>query len=103
MDRRRPGLTAVPDDVRVVRAAVQIYLSERETAALDRAAKATSRTRSHLIREAIAERYLRRPHVDDLERALRETAGAWANRDEAGAEVVNRLRSGRLARMHRRA
>lgn len=34
----------------------QIYLSERETEALDRAAKATGLTRSHLIREAIAER-----------------------------------------------
>ena len=78
----------------------QIYLSERETEALDRAAKATGLTRSHLIREAIAERYLRRADAGDLERVLRETAGAWRDRDETGEEVVERLRAGRLARIH---
>lgn len=78
----------------------QIYLSERETEALDRAARATGLTRSHLIREAIAERYLRRADAGDMERVLRETAGAWGDRDETGEEVVERLRAGRLARIH---
>ena len=79
----------------------QIYLSERETEALDRAVKATGLTRSHLIREAIAERYLRRSEAADVERALRETAGVWQDRDESGAAAVERLRHGRLARLHR--
>jgi len=79
----------------------QIYLSERETEALDRAAKATGLTRSHLIREAIAERYLRRADADAVGQALRESAGAWRDREETGADVVERLRSGRLKRIHR--
>ena len=79
----------------------QIYLSERETAALDRAAKATGLTRSHLIRDAIAERYLRRAEADDVADTLRETSGAWSDRAETGAEAVGRLRHGRLRRQHR--
>jgi hypothetical protein len=78
----------------------QIYLSERESAALDRAAKATGRTRSHLIREAIAARYLDRPEVDEFERTLRETSGAWGQGD-SGEATVERLRDGRLRRLHR--
>lgn len=78
----------------------QIYLSKRETEALDRAARATGLTRSHLIREAIAQQYLRRPEAEQVLEALRETAGAWSGRTETGAAVVDRLRSGRLRRLH---
>jgi predicted transcriptional regulator len=78
----------------------QIYLSERESTALDRAAKATGRTRSHLIREAIAARYLDRPNIDEFEAALRETSGAW-QMGESGEATVERLRAGRLGRLHR--
>ena len=34
------------------------------------------------------------------EAALRETAGAWPARSETGAEAVERLRGGRLRRLH---
>ena len=78
----------------------QIYLGERESAALDRAAKATGRTRSHLIREAIAARYLDPPDVGEFERALRETSGTWG-KGESGEVTVERLRGGRLRRLHR--
>jgi predicted transcriptional regulator len=77
----------------------QIYLSERESAALDRAAKATGLTRSHLIREAIAAKYLTRPDLAEIERALNTTAGTWGE-GESGAAAVERLRAGRLKRLH---
>jgi len=78
----------------------QIYLSERETEALDREARATGKTRSLLIREAIASRYAPSANVDAVERVLRATAGGWRGRREAGASVVDARRSGRLARLH---
>jgi predicted DNA-binding protein len=78
----------------------QIYLSERETDALDVAVRATGKTRSHLIREAIAERYGATADADAIETRLRETAGAWAGRRRSGQATVERLRGGRLARLH---
>jgi predicted transcriptional regulator len=77
----------------------QIYLSERETSALDREAQRTGLTRSHLIREAIAERYLTRADSDEIRRALKETAGVWKKREETGEAAVERLRSGRLKKV----
>lgn len=76
----------------------QIYLTKREKAALTQAAKATGRTRSQLIREAIEARYLT-SQADDLVAALKRTAGLWADRTETGEAYVERIRSGRLARL----
>jgi predicted transcriptional regulator len=74
----------------------QIYLSRDQADALDRAAKRTGTTRSHLIREAIAEKYGTPPDRDALEAGLRETAGAWNPRTaEDGQAYVERLRTGR--------
>jgi len=81
----------------------QIYLTRREVEALDRAAKATGRLRSHLIREAIEVRFVLRRETSDVERALRETAGRWRRRREDGAAFVERLRRGRLAALHDRS
>jgi predicted DNA-binding protein len=78
----------------------QIYLSERETEALDREARATGKTRSLLIREAIANRYGPEADITSVEAALRATAGAWRRRRQSGASVVDARRSGRLARLH---
>jgi len=80
----------------------QIYLTARETSALDALAGRTGRTRSQLIREAIDAVYLRRPESAEAERALRETAGAWRGRREDGASLVEKLRGGRLAERARR-
>lgn len=76
----------------------QIYLSRNQAAALDREAKRTGTTRSHLIREAIEARY--RPHrdADEAREALRATAGLWSDRSETGEAYVDRLRSGRRLR-----
>ena len=80
----------------------QIYLSEDETRVLDREARATGKTRSRLIREAILERYAVRSDRETVLSALRDTAGTWRGQRESGARTVDRLRTGRrLAELHR--
>jgi len=73
----------------------QIYLTREQAAALDREARRAGTTRSHLIREAIADRYGRAPDRDRIAKALRASAGAWADRREDGKAYVERLRTGR--------
>ena len=50
----------------------QIYLSREQADALDREAKRTGTTRSHLIREAIAEKYDTRRDLDAVDAALED-------------------------------
>lgn len=76
----------------------QIYLSREQAAALDREAKRTGTTRSHLIREAIEARYGPDRDTDEVREALRATAGLWSDRSESGEAYVERLRSGRRLR-----
>jgi predicted DNA-binding protein len=76
----------------------QIYLTEAETAALDRLSATTGRTKSHLIREAIEAHYLARPDFEQALRVLDETFGAWAgNQRLDGAGYVETVRPGNLA------
>jgi predicted DNA-binding protein len=79
----------------------QIYLSDEEARALEREARATGRTKSRLIRDAIDRLYLAGSDSTEVLRALRRSAGAWRRR-ESGAAYAERLRSGRLARIHSR-
>jgi predicted transcriptional regulator len=79
----------------------QIYLSDEETSVLDRLARRTGRSRSQLIREAIGSQYVHRVDSEGLADVLRKTAGRWRARRSGGAEQVERLRSGRLASLHR--
>jgi hypothetical protein len=79
----------------------QIYLSETESAAIDRESERTGRSKSQLIRDAIDAAYLGRSGEDRV-KVLRETAGAWKDRSETGAAYVKRARKGRLARLHGR-
>lgn len=76
----------------------QIYLSGAQSSALDREAKRTGLTRSHLIREAIEERYGLAADRERLRSALRETAGLWRDRKESGEAYVNRIRTGQRLR-----
>lgn len=76
----------------------QIYLSKQQAAALDREARRTGSTRSHLIREAIEARYRTPKDRDEIERALRATAGLWRDRTETGEEYAERMRTGRRLR-----
>lgn len=78
----------------------QIYLTRRESSALARLAKTTGRTRSQLIREAIAAQYLDDRDGEELLAALESTAGLWADRTESGEAYVDRIRDGRLGRLH---
>ncbi len=73
----------------------QIYLSREQAAALDREAKRRGTTRSHLIREAIMERYGAARDRATMDAALRASAGAWAGRRDDGETYVEKLRTGR--------
>jgi predicted DNA-binding protein len=71
----------------------QIYLSKAQAGALDREARRTGVTRSHLIREAIDRTYLATPANEELLAALEATAGAWHGRAEDGEAYVERIRA----------
>jgi len=77
----------------------QIYLSEVETKALERVARSSGRSKSQLIREAIDRMYLQANDSSKLTRALATSAGAWKRR-ASGESYVERVRGGRLARLH---
>lgn len=83
----------------------QIYLTRSERNALDRVQQESGVTQSELVRRAIDRVYLGRERLTRPERLriARAAAGAWAGRDETGAAYVERVRSGRLARLHRRS
>jgi Arc/MetJ-type ribon-helix-helix transcriptional regulator len=77
----------------------QIYLTARESAALDAAARRTGHTRSHLIREAIEAVYLRDADIAERLAVLEATAGIWKDRTESTDEIIAGLRTGRIARL----
>ncbi len=76
----------------------QIYLTRQQASALDQEARRRGTTRSHLIREAIEERYRPARSRDEILEVLDATAGAWRDRSETGEQYVERLRSGRRLR-----
>ncbi len=78
----------------------QIYLSDAELDLLDRARDATGASRSELIRRAVHSTY-GRGGTSERRRVLRETAGAWKDRDFTGAEYVDRIRGDLNARLAR--
>lgn len=80
----------------------QIYLTDEEERALAERARKTGRSKSDLIREAIDINYLR--HSSDTEgflKVLSQTSGAWKGRRETGEEYVQKVRRGRLSRLHK--
>jgi hypothetical protein len=77
----------------------QIYLSEQEVEALDRAARQSGLKKSRLIREAIDRAYFGGTDRGVVLQALAQSAGTWKRRG-TGARYVERLRRGRLARIH---
>jgi hypothetical protein len=77
----------------------QIYLSRSELTSLQRFSRATGKTRSQLIRQAIDQM---RPEAGVAARVLAglsTSAGAWKRR-QSGERLVERMRRGRLARLH---
>jgi predicted transcriptional regulator len=75
----------------------QIYLDERQAARLKATARATRRTVSQVIREAIDDKLSRPKEADDFDRALAGAAGLWAKRTDLGwtDEYVRRVRTDR--------
>lgn len=69
----------------------QIYLGEEEIALLDRVAAATGASRSELVRRAVRSTFGERT-ADEKIRALRASAGSWADRTFSGADYVNSVR-----------
>lgn len=78
----------------------QIYLTRDEIAALEKLKEATGISASELVRRAVDRVYLGRESLSREERlaVAQSSAGAWGRRRETGAALVERLRSGRLAR-----
>ncbi len=82
----------------------QIYLTRTELSALERIKEETGVSQSELVRRAIDRAYLGDDArtVEERLAIVRDSAGAWKGRRETGAAYVERLRSGRLARLYRR-
>lgn len=81
----------------------QIYLTDEQGHLLEGRSRATGRSVSQLIREAIEGTYLRGRATSkaDRVRLARRAAGAWAACEETGEAYVERIRrTGRLARLH---
>ena len=70
----------------------QIYLSDTDIERLDREVARTGRTRSRLIRDAIARAYGHQADIEEFERVLRANAGVWHDRPFTGQEYVDALR-----------
>jgi hypothetical protein len=79
----------------------QIYLSDGEAGVLRRRARASGRTVSALIREAIDRVYLQ--DKAKILAILERTRAAWPDGTPSGASYVERLRPGGLARLHHKA
>ena len=77
----------------------QIYLDEEQHARLEQLSEASGVTKSQLIRDAIERAYLGGPDRGQLLEALGSSAGTWRRRD-SGEAYVERMRTGRLARLH---
>jgi hypothetical protein len=77
----------------------QISLTAAERQVLDAEVARTGKSLSALIREAVESVYgTWRSSADDLV-LMRQSFGSWADREENGASMVERLRSGsRIAR-----
>jgi hypothetical protein len=72
----------------------QISLTTEERQALDAEAARTGKSMSALIRDAVERSYgTSRSSADDLN-LMRQSFGSWTDRNEDGASVVERLRSG---------
>jgi predicted transcriptional regulator len=77
----------------------QIYLDEELDRSLEALSKASGLTKSQLIREALAQVYLARRSRASTLRSLKASAGGW-RRAESGEAYVERVRRGRLAKLH---
>ena len=79
----------------------QIYLTDQEAEALKRMSRKTGLSMSDLVRSAVDEKFLPGElSTAERIRAIEESFGAWNERTETGEQYVERMRSGRLGRLH---
>ena len=81
----------------------QIYLTDAQGKLLESRSKATGRTISELIRDAIDAAYATGRQVSRAERVriARAAAATWTDLAETGAQYVERLRGSRRTRLQR--
>ena len=89
-----------------------IYLRHGQREVLERVHEKTGASQAELIRRAVDIVYsddaylgltrLSRLSRDQRRAGLRASAGAWTARTETGEDFVERMRSGRLSRLHAR-
>ena len=79
---------------------VQVTLTDEQYARLQDEAPRTGLSLASLVRRAIDKSY-GDSTTGDLTEALRESFGAWKDRDFDGAEYVDRLRRGMAQRLDR--
>ena len=76
----------------------QITLSDAQYDRLREEAKRTGASLSELVRRALENTY-GLPKMEDARSALRDSFGAWSDRDFDGAKYVERLRRGMARRL----
>jgi len=76
----------------------QITLTDSQYARLRDESASSGRSLAELVRRALDERYDAVSKADRL-RLFDSAFGAWARRDESGAEFVERVRSGTVRRL----
>jgi hypothetical protein len=72
----------------------QISLTTDERRVLDNEAARTGKSISALIREAVERAYGTSRSSSEELTLMRQTFGSWSEREETGAQLVERLRSG---------
>lgn len=78
----------------------QITLTDAQYARLRDESTRTGQSLAELIRQALDERYQALSEAERL-RLLDSAFGGWAEREETGAEYVERVRSGTRRRLSR--
>jgi ribosome maturation protein Sdo1 len=73
----------------------QIFLTAEQRRRLQTWSKLARKTASELIREAIEDRYVRRPTPEELDAALRTSFGSWKGRRKSSTGIVRALRRGK--------
>ncbi len=73
----------------------QIFLTAEQRRRLRTWSKLVRKTASELIREAIEDRYVRRPTPAELQLALGASFGSWKGRKNPSTRIVRALRRGR--------
>jgi hypothetical protein len=73
----------------------QIFLTDEQQQRLRKWSKIARKSASELIREAIEDRYVRRPTPEEVEAALHVSFGSWKGRRKRSATIVRALRRGK--------